>query len=288
MYSSKSAPGFSKYLHISISTLIDIKDKYNLYRFYKSCPLWLRDVKLNPDSLREKTLFVESPAFQAVVESLSRRLGYSNVLSLSEVVAVFNGCVFGQAWEPMVPSPWCQVLEEEELEVLEYSEDLEKYWQDGYAYNISGSQACVLVKDLLESFENTTRRGTFYFTHSSAILKFITYLGLHKDKENLRHDNFHRMKSRRWRTSLFNSFSANVAFALASCDSQNRKISLFVNEKATLIPGCEDQVWCDIDRFVKLFRDSMQNCDLKKICAVNDGGRGDNEERFFGVDEEKF
>merc|ERR1712107_685236 len=89
------------------------------------------------------------------------------------------------------------------LEVMEYREDLDYYWVDGPGYPVTAAQSCPLMKDLLETFSaGQTRKGTFYFSHSGAILKFLAFLGLFKDTEPLLSDNFDKMRDQReWRTS---------------------------------------------------------------------------------------
>ena len=74
-------------------------------------------------------------------------------------------------------------------------------------------------------FKNkSSKRGTFYFTHSGTILKFLAFLKLYRDPEPLRSDNFDRLKDERlWRTSRIDAFGSNVAFVLKSCDSTQSK-----------------------------------------------------------------
>ena len=125
------------------------------------------------------------------------------------------------------------------LDMLEYREDLEYYWQDGYGYKINTEQGCVLVRDAVENFRNITmggasgtteENGIFYFTHSGTILKLLSYLGLYQENVNkqtgkkyeLRHDNYEKMKnSRKWRTSLIDPFASNVGLVLNKCDGMN-------------------------------------------------------------------
>merc|ERR1719471_611401 len=67
---------------------------------------------------------------------------------------------------------------------MEYREDLDYYWVDGPGYPVTAAQSCPLMKDLLETFlAGQTRKGTFYFSHSGAILKFLAFLGLFQDTE---------------------------------------------------------------------------------------------------------
>lgn len=59
-----------------------------------------------------------------------------------------------------------------------------------------------------------SHNGIFYFTHSGTILKMLGLLGLFKDVENLRHDNYLEMENRQWRTSKIDAFGSNIAFVL--------------------------------------------------------------------------
>ncbi len=78
-----------------------------------------------------------------------------------------------------------------------------------------------IKKHPCSSFKNnSSKRGTFYFTHSGTILKFLAFLNLYRDLEPLTSDNYDRLKDARlWRTSRIDAFGSNVAFVLKSCDN---------------------------------------------------------------------
>jgi multiple inositol-polyphosphate phosphatase/2,3-bisphosphoglycerate 3-phosphatase len=59
-----------------------------------------------------------------------------------------------------------------------------------------------------------SKNGIFYFTHSGTILKMFGVLGLFKDENELKHDNYIEMKNRQWRTSKIDAFASNLAFVL--------------------------------------------------------------------------
>ena len=64
---------------------------------------------------------------------------------------MYKTCAFELAWSPELNySPWCAAFDETDFKVLEYQEDLEDYWQDGYAYGINYEQACKPVQDLVQ------------------------------------------------------------------------------------------------------------------------------------------
>lgn len=191
-------------------------------------------------------------------------------MELSDLDALYNGCTFGQAWHPNKESVWCKVFTDSELELMEYREDLEYYWIDGYANDISWQQACVLAEDVIKNFDDlaSEKKATFYFTHSGTNLKMVAFLGLFEDSEKLRHDNYDKMRDRLWKTSTFNSFGANTAFVLQTCDDSGPKIGFYLNERLTRIPNCS-QDWCDYQEFKQIVRKRVQVCDNDALCQVS-------------------
>jgi hypothetical protein len=53
----------------------------------------------------------------------------------------------------VLPSPWCNILSEEDLKLLEYWEDLKKYWQDGYGFKLNYQPSCLMVKEFVNQFK---------------------------------------------------------------------------------------------------------------------------------------
>jgi len=143
-------------------TEIQFEDPINphdpLIRFYKTCPKWIYEVKKSPKSLAEQKRFEASDLFTSkLVARLSSRLGFVRNLTLSEIDTIFVSCVFSQAWQPKKGSAVCQILDDEEVEILEYREDLEYFWQDGYGFDVNAQPGCVLIKDFLAGFEKIVK-----------------------------------------------------------------------------------------------------------------------------------
>ena len=129
-----------------------------LIRFYKTCPKWLREVKKSPKSLAEQRTFETSELFNSrLVSRVSERLGFQRNLTLAEIETIFVSCVFSQAWRPARGSAICQILDDDEIQILEYREDLEYFWQDGYGYDINTRAGCVLMKDVFENFQQVVK-----------------------------------------------------------------------------------------------------------------------------------
>lgn len=96
--------------------------------------------------------------------------------------------------------------------------------------------------------------GTFYFSHSEALLPFLSLLGLYKDDSPLLHTNFEQNKGRQYRTSKIGSFSTGLAFVKFECDSDPIHRILTLHQEAPIqLPKC-DQLLCDWDQFTSAYQ----------------------------------
>jgi len=242
-----------------------------IIRFYKVCDRWKRMVKKNPDSMKERIMFEQSQVMEEMMLNMTNFLGLnsSTSLTMSDLDIMYVMCNFDLAWQPAKHSPWCGMFTTFQLELMEYREELEYFWVDGPGYPVTGQQACVLARDMVDTFRNISmgmeKNGTFYFTHSGTILKFLTFLKVGQDDSILRSDNWREMMGRRWRTSTLGPFAANVAFVLQKCEGDQMKVGLWVNEVLTIIPGCQE-VWCGLEEFLDIFPE-IDSCDFEYICA---------------------
>ena len=250
-------------------------------RFYKLCPRWLRDVKHDPSSLVEQRAF-ESGPLEALAKRLSQSLGLE--LSLRDLYAIYVGCVFAQAWHPdSLAVPWCALLDPEARHALEYHQDLEHFWQDGPGFQINSAMACVAFKDLFRAFESPDQtRGTFYFSHSGAVLKMLTHLGLFKDLEPMLAAKFDPDKYFQFRTSAVDPFGANIGFVKVRCEEERVfRVGLLVNEVLTRIPGCRE-LWCEIRELKRVL--NVDRCDFEDVCHVEE----EAEEILKNAPDDKF
>ncbi len=216
---------------------ITLEERNRLLRPNKRCPKWDAFVKKNPDSKLEKRLLDASLEFHSAFEA-----------KIEDVEAIFNGCLFGQAWNPEKPSPWCSLLNEEQLRLLEFREDLSHYWRDGFGLGRFGKNlGNVVLQDALMKLQETSSTKAFLnFAHSGIILKIFTTLGLYRDEFPLRHDASEKLRDqRKWRLSQIDPFGANIALVLLECPNRSIKVGVFVNERPEIVPGCEDEHWCD-------------------------------------------
>ncbi len=80
----------------------------------------------------------------------------------------------------------------------------EKYKTTKQDVRVSTATNRILILTDLGIHSTPTLKGTFYFSHSEAVLPFVGLLGLYKDSEAPRHDNFEEMKDRKYRSVLIN------------------------------------------------------------------------------------
>ena len=122
------------------------------FQFYKGCPRWKREVDKNPATYSERILFENSEPFRDMLVKLQKRLGLERPLSVDEVELIHQTCAFETSWNPHKTSPWCYIFDEEDLKILEYRQDLEYYWVDGYGHELTYKQACSPLVDVMEQF----------------------------------------------------------------------------------------------------------------------------------------
>ena len=124
--------------------------------------------------------------------------------------------------------------------------------------------SCQFMKDLKETFEDGSQKGTFYFSHSEALLPFQSLLGLYQDDFKLTHDIYGEDKTekRKYRTSRIGSFAQNIGFVFFECSDNKNKILTLHQEKVVQLDECGKEVGeigCDWEEFKKVF----------KVCVVS-------------------
>uniref|UniRef100_A0A1B6E9P5 Multiple inositol polyphosphate phosphatase 1 n=3 Tax=Clastoptera arizonana TaxID=38151 RepID=A0A1B6E9P5_9HEMI len=244
-------------------------DKDPILRFYKLCDKWRHEVDDNPNSLNELAKFKKTNDAVEMTKRVSRRLGLDEVLPYNDVHSMYIACTFETAWTPRIPSPWCSLFTKEDLEVLEYSEDLKYFWVDGYGYEINYKQACPAIGDMIQHLTNTTLpKAVFYFTHSGTLLKVLSFLNLYNDNKKLTADNFRQNKDRKWRVSKIDVFGTNLAFILYRCGDGDKVLTMH-QERPVTLPGCPQGELCPLSRILELYGNSVHSCKFNEMCAYS-------------------
>lgn len=125
-------------------------------QFYKRCGRWKTDVDKNPETLVNARRFLAEPPMQSAVEQVrsSTRLPE---LQTEDVQLMYTVCAFETAWRRprdgsrSSDSVWCSFFDLDALDALEFFEDLEYYWNDGYGYELTHRIACPAIADMFEA-----------------------------------------------------------------------------------------------------------------------------------------
>lgn len=148
-------------------------------------------------------------------------------------------------------------------QILEYYKDLKYWYKEAYANKLNGDMACQLMKDVKETFEETKIHGAFYFSHSEALLPFLTLLGLYKDNFTLTHDIYGEqiVANRKYKSSRIGPFSQNIGFVFLDCEEDNNlaqhRILTLHQEKIVKLDKCNEEA-CDWEEFKNAYQVRMQ------------------------------
>ncbi|XP_017054892.2 multiple inositol polyphosphate phosphatase 1 [Drosophila ficusphila] len=251
-------------------------------RFYKGCGKWKTDVDKNPETLVNARRFLAEPEMQYAVEQVRGSTRLPN-LQPEDVQLMYAVCAFETAWNrprrgsetrSSSDSVWCNFFDVAALKALEFFEDLEYYWNDGYGYELTHRIACPAIADMFASISNPEipespprANATLYFTHSGTLLKLLAHLGLARDKNPLTHKNF--SSERRWRTSQIDAFATNLAFLRYDCEKEEPQVLVLHQERVVRLPSCpQDMDLCPLGTLRRIFAKSVENCDVKELCRV--------------------
>ena len=228
---------------------------------------------------------------KATVQDISVRAGFE--LSFSDVLLMYEMCRFEVAHRNV--SGWCGVFSQENLkvksnifnieipkihfrvvyqksqQVMEYDQDLENWYKHGYGDPSNRMVACPVVEKIVDTFEaviagQPSTKGTFYFSHSSAVMPLITSLGLFKDNFTLTADSFESQEAdrRKYFSSTVTPFAGNVGFVLQRCQNDvGYRVAMFHNEVLKPLPLCPGH--CSWSRFKDAYSDLIE-CPSNGIC----------------------
>ncbi|CAB1311893.1 unnamed protein product [Coregonus sp. 'balchen'] len=178
-----------------------------LMRFFDNCQKFVEDVENNQTALEEVHLFKASAEMKNLVE------------------ATFFLCSYEFAIKSL-NSPWCNLFDETDAQVLEYKNDLKQYWKRGYGHDINRKSSCTLFHDLFNRldqaaheirFGHVSEAVTIQVGHAETLLPLLALMGFFRDETALTADNFDVQHGRTFRTSRIVPYAANLLFVLYDC-----------------------------------------------------------------------
>lgn len=212
----------------------------------------------------EYAKFLKTQFIAQLVSDVSQRLGFKFTLEIQQILDIFEYCRLDQAWAPQQPSAWCAAFTPAQIERLEYLEDLNLYYENGYGRPQNAPLKCAIVNDLLHHLETDGQpKAVAYFAHSHGLLLLLTALQAVKDADVLRADNYEILTDRKWRSSEIAPFAANLAVIKYECRNQAErvKVMFLLNEKPLHFDWCQDGL-CNLEDVRKQYNKYTQvDCD---------------------------
>lgn len=153
--------------------------------------------------------------FQAK-DRIQRRLGIDNELTNENITALYDLCRFTWSGLNNNISPWCALFTTGDLQVMEYIGDIKHYYKNGYGTPMNELLGQIPMADLLTKFQEAKsgngKKIVTYFTHATMLDMVYTSLKLFKDDKPLLGSI--RNHDRKWRSSKFSTFAANLIVEL--------------------------------------------------------------------------
>ncbi|XP_077999407.1 multiple inositol polyphosphate phosphatase 1-like [Glandiceps talaboti] len=251
-----------------------------LLRFFDICEKFTVSVEDNDTALYEVKKFGSGAELQAVVDRLTKKLNISVDFKLNSDHAKTIHTICSFEFGLLGRSDWCDILTEDDLQVMEYWADLKHYWRKSYGYQINYHISCSLLKDIFTAMDKAVVGseqenypvGVFWFGHAETLFPIFAILGLFKDPIKLRADNFHEHRNRLFRGGKLSPFAGNIAFVVYKCDQtvnndEQFMVEVLVNEKPVKLPCCES-TFCPYSTVKACYNKWLTNCDFETICEL--------------------
>nr|USJ75256.1 PHY1 [Pteris vittata] len=172
----------------------------------------------------------------------------------------------------------CSLFTEEEVEMLEWADDLEVHKLKGYGESINYRMGIPLLTNVLESMErviaaskaghawSAVEKAHLRFAHAETVIPFICLLGLFLDAEEVQKILMEAPleppprppKTRLWRGSAVAPYGANNMVVLHKCSSNKDgsqeeeddfRVQVLHNERSVALPGCNGTHLCPFQVF---------------------------------------
>lgn len=261
---------------LNVEAEMDIEENDALMRFFDQCERFVKEVN-NKNALEEVKRFNEGPEMKRIMEKMADRLEvpYSSI-TYNSIEAAFYLCSYEFTING-VNSPWCQLFDEADALVMEYSSDLKQYWKRSYGHEINSKSSCILFHDLFHRLDRIAAQFnsdgtvsevvTVQVGHAETLIPLLTLLDLFKDGIPLKSTNFATQQNRTFRSSCFVPYTANLLVALYDCPDGIR-MGVRLNEKPLTLPGLSESVPKYEDVKTR-YRALLGGCDQETVCKIN-------------------
>lgn len=254
-------------LHKAFSVISDTRIHDTHLRFYESCDAYQasKAMALPLVATIQENLHIQ------IASSLEERFKFN--ISENDISTLWFLCKQEAAALDIVDRT-CSLFTKEEVELLEWADDLEVHRLKGYGESINYRMGIPLLTNVLSSMEraivaskgaqalNGVERAHLRFAHAETVIPFICLLGLFLDDADVEKIRMELPleppppppKPRLWRGSAVAPYGANTMVVLHKCSAANKEEVDFVvqvlhNEKSVALPACNGTHFCPFNVF---------------------------------------
>ncbi|GMF09333.1 unnamed protein product [Phytophthora lilii] len=163
-----------------------------------------------------------------------------------------------------VTTEWCSLVDQTFLNRLEYSEELDTFYQQGPGYKINNEISAVLLQDIYAYMKNftmgdTTIVGNLRFAHAETTLPLMILLGYGD----------HTKLLASWSSSALAPTASNIDFRLyRSNTDQKYYVSVWIQEIEAPLPGCNGAMYCELSKVEEIWSYYLNDYKFEEACAV--------------------
>ncbi|RLN20632.1 hypothetical protein BBJ28_00009604 [Nothophytophthora sp. Chile5] len=246
-----------------------------LLRFFDMCDRYNEEVVDNSTAMPELDAYDVSSKINDSIAFMKAQLNLPDdaSLSLTDVQAAFSACAFDVTLYDITDN-WCSLVDQEFLNRMEYAEDIESFYEQGAGYKINYEIAAVLLQDIYAYMKNfttgdTTIVGNLRFGHAETTLPLMTLLGYGDRTPLLASWTDEQINSRGFRTSALAAMASNIDFRLYQGKTdQKYYVSVWIQEIQAALPGCDDELYCELSKVEELWDYYLNDYDFDAECAV--------------------
>ncbi|XP_024363321.1 uncharacterized protein [Physcomitrium patens] len=233
-------------------------------RFHDTCMAYKESKKLR----KPKVAGWQAGVYDLVAKSVQGR--YSLAVNNSDVATLWLLCKNEASLLDIVDQA-CGMFTTEEIEWLEWADDLGTHHLKGYGDTLNYRMGVPLLNDVVKTMDRviadaqskkTTEKARLRFAHAETVIPFSCLLGLFLEGTDIKSiQSEEPLKApprpphqRTWRGALVTPFAANTALVLHKCSTDNGAgMKYFVqalhNERPVIMPACNGTHFCPIETF---------------------------------------
>lgn len=266
----------------AFSVITDTKNQDIRLRFHDTCMAYKESKKIRKPIVSGW----QSHVYELVAEAVRGR--YHLAVTPEDVTTLWLLCRNEASLLDVVDQA-CGLFTAEEIELLEWADDLGMHHLKGYGEKINYRMGFPLLEDIVKSIDSAmadqsqklVEKARLRFAHAETVIPFTCLLGLFLDGQDVKQvQREHPLQApvrppqvRLWRGSIVAPFAANTALVLHKCpadggDGAKYLVQALHNEKPVIMPACNGTHFCPVEMFKEKVVAPHMKKSFETICTV--------------------